>query len=171
MKLSPPRATGTAAQPGPVTSSAGLKIWTTLILWPAALASLGMAGNVSVDWHQISGGGGTVTQSPYAVSGTVGQPATALLAGGTYTVQGGFWAFTASRPAASAPVLAIQSTLAGTVVLSWPAAAAGFVLQGSVSLAPPGWTEVPSLLSEDGLNRTVVLSPASGLHFFRLAKP
>lgn len=171
MKLSPSRAAGTATLPSPAHSSAGLKLWAVLILWPAALASLGTAGNFAVDWHQISGGGGTVTQSPDAVNGTVGQPATGLLAGGTYTVQGGFWAFAASRPAASAPVLAIQRTAAGTILLSWPVTTAGFVLQGSVSLTSPEWTVVASFPSTDGLSLMAAPSPVSGLHFFRLAKP
>lgn len=171
MKQSPARATGAAAATGPAFGSAWFKLRIALILWPAILVGSGAAQNFAVDWHQISGGGGTLIQSPYAVSGTGGQPATGLLAGGTYMVQGGFWAFAASRPAASAPVLAIQRTLAGTVVLSWPAAAAGFVLQGSESLTSPEWTVVASFPSTDGLSRMAAPSPVSGLHFFRLMQP
>lgn len=171
MKPSLPRAAAAAAATGPALRSAWFKIWTTLILWPAFLAGAGAAQNFAVDWHQIAGGGGTVIQSPYAVSGTGGQPASSLLAGGTYTIQGGFWAFAAGLPAAGAPILTIQSTPAGAVVLSWPAASIGFILQGSARLAPPEWTVVAALPSTDGLSRTAVSSPGSGLHFFRLMKP
>lgn len=50
--------------------------------------------DLAIDWHTIDGGGGTSTGGSYTLSGTIGQPdasATAM-AGGTYTLTGGFWA-------------------------------------------------------------------------------
>jgi len=36
-------------------------------------------------------GGGISLGGPYALSGTIGQPAAGKLTGGTYTLKGGFW--------------------------------------------------------------------------------
>lgn len=57
----------------------------------------------AINWYTIDGGGGIgSTGGSYTLSGTIGQPdasATAM-AGGTYTLTGGFWA--ATWPACSA---------------------------------------------------------------------
>lgn len=49
----------------------------------------------TLDWHSIDGGGGMNSAGGgYAVSGTIGQPdasAAHALAGGDYTLTGGFW--------------------------------------------------------------------------------
>ncbi len=50
-------------------------------------------------WHVISSGGGSLLSSDgqYALNGTVGQPATMLLSGGSYSLQSGFWQLPSSH--------------------------------------------------------------------------
>ncbi|MFN2292208.1 MAG: hypothetical protein ACK2UC_13530 [Anaerolineae bacterium] len=44
-------------------------------------------------WNTVDGGGYTFSSGGgYTLGGTVGQPDAGLLAGGTYTLSGGFWA-------------------------------------------------------------------------------
>jgi hypothetical protein len=45
----------------------------------------------AINWWIAGGGGGTSTGGGYALSGTIGQPATGKLSGGRYSVDGGFW--------------------------------------------------------------------------------
>jgi hypothetical protein len=48
--------------------------------------------NYSIDWHNISGGGGTSTNGQYSLTGTIGQPdASGTMSGGSYSLTGGFW--------------------------------------------------------------------------------
>ena len=46
----------------------------------------------AIDWYTIDGGG-VVTRpaSGFALSGTVGQPDSATMTGGTFALAGGFW--------------------------------------------------------------------------------
>ncbi|MCA9293240.1 MAG: hypothetical protein KDA20_05445 [Phycisphaerales bacterium] len=46
----------------------------------------------AIEHPTISAGGGALVTPTYAVVGTIGQPAAGSLAGGTYALQGGFWA-------------------------------------------------------------------------------
>ena len=46
-----------------------------------------------LSWHTVDGGGTTwSTGGTYALGGTIGQPDAGLLAGGSYSLGGGFWA-------------------------------------------------------------------------------
>ncbi len=59
-----------------------------------AVASLALAWNgmgYDLSWWTVDGGGGTSSGGGYALSGTIGQPDAALVAGGGYTLAGGFW--------------------------------------------------------------------------------
>jgi hypothetical protein len=61
-----------------------------------ALAQVG--GPYDLSWSTIDGGGGTFsTGGPYSLGGTIGQPDPGLLAGGDYTLGGGFWGGGAQR--------------------------------------------------------------------------
>jgi hypothetical protein len=68
----------------------------TLLLGALALAAIALpmaAQQYSVSWHKVSGGGGTSTNGPFAVSGAIGQhDAAGPMSGGNYSVTGGFWA-------------------------------------------------------------------------------
>ena len=61
-------------------------------------------GEFELDWYTIDGGGGTSQGDNYRVSGTIGQPEVSpLMAGGGFTVVGGFWG-EAKAISISAPV-------------------------------------------------------------------
>jgi uncharacterized repeat protein (TIGR01451 family) len=63
------------------------------------------------------------------------------------------------------------ATSAGSLTFSWPAQAAGYVLQSTTSLTPPVvWTPVTSPAPQviNGQN-TVTITPGSGLLFYRLS--
>lgn len=50
-------------------------------------------GGYDLSWSTVDGGGGTSSGGSFSLSGTVGQPdASQAMTGGTYTLQGGFWA-------------------------------------------------------------------------------
>ncbi len=43
------------------------------------------------NWYTFDCGGGTSASAAYTVAGTMGQPDAGTMAGGTYSLQGGFW--------------------------------------------------------------------------------
>jgi hypothetical protein len=49
-------------------------------------------GGLAIVWHTIDGGGGTSTGRGFSLSGTIGQPDAGTMSGGSFTLQGGFWA-------------------------------------------------------------------------------
>lgn len=60
------------------------------LLASAALAQSG--GGYDLTWNTVDGGGYTwSTGGGYVLGGTVGQPDAGALAGGGYTLTGGFW--------------------------------------------------------------------------------
>nr|MBC7244184.1 hypothetical protein [Chloroflexota bacterium] len=56
-----------------------------------ATETIASMADFDLSWHVIAGGGGQSVSSSYIVSGTVGQAHTGALAGGPYTLSGGFW--------------------------------------------------------------------------------
>ena len=61
-----------------------------LLLLPGLVT--GAQGGYDLSWHTADGGGAMFsTGGGYSLGGTVGQSDAGLLAGGTYTLGGGFW--------------------------------------------------------------------------------
>ena len=135
------------------------------------LAMNAVAQSYSVDWYKISGGGGTCTGGTYQVSGTIGQPdAGSALAGGNYSVTGGFWSLVSVVQTAGMPNLVIISDGPNCVQIRWPATGS-YTLQENSSLAAANW--VPSgfaITNGFGTNFCTIPSPAGNL-FFRLKSP
>jgi hypothetical protein len=70
-----------------------------------------------------------------------------------------------------APSLTIQRTLTNTIVVSWPSAATGFVLQQNTN--GPGsnnWSNVTAAIQDDATNRWVNISPSHQNGFYRLVR-
>jgi len=69
------------------------KVVTLTLAFLLAFASVALAGSVAYEltWFTVDGGGGASAGGGYALVGTAGQPDTAVLSGGTYTLAGGFW--------------------------------------------------------------------------------
>src|SRR5690349_19033600 len=90
--------------------------------------------NVAIDWHQISGGGGTSVGGTYAISGTIGQAGAGIaLSGGNYSITGGFWSFVTLAQNTNAPALFIEDA-GGNLILHWEAQP-GWVLQENHDLS------------------------------------
>ncbi len=52
----------------------------------------------SIDWWTVDAGGGQSSGGAYALIGTVAQPDAGMMAGGDYTVNGGFWNAAGAMP-------------------------------------------------------------------------
>ncbi len=144
---------------------------TILFLLGLLPAFTGFAQQYSIDWFKISGGGGASTNGQYAVSGTIGQAeAGAAMAGGGYSLTGGFWSLISVVQTAGAPTLAITHS-GNSVVISWPSGPGGFTLQQNANLAPTSWTASTYNISTNGAVQSITISRPAGNLFFRLAKP
>ena len=129
------------------------------------------AQSYSIDWFTIDGGGGTSTGGVYSVSGTIGQPdAGAVMTGGNYALQGGFWSIQAVQ-IPGAPLLSIARTTTNTVVVSWPSPSTGFQLQQNTnSIVSVNWSNTPGTIQDDGTTKTLIVNPPTGSRFYRLWK-
>ena len=82
-------------------------------------------------------------------------------------VQG--WRQTAPPP--PPPRLSVASSASG-IVVSWPSPSSGFELQQTYLLTDPaGWTNVPYLISDDGVRKSVLVPRCFDRVFLRLYKP
>jgi hypothetical protein len=147
-----------------------LAIVAAALLFPGSL----QAQNYSINWYTIAGGGGSSSgasgTNTYTVTGTIGQPATATMSGGNYSITGGFWSIIAAVQTPGAPLLNIVRS--GTqVVISWNGPAGGFVLQQSPSLLSGSWTNSPATVTTNGSVISVTVPAASGYQYFRLQNP
>jgi hypothetical protein len=103
------------------------------------------------------------------VSGTIGQhDAGGPMAGGSYSLTGGFWSSISVVQTPGAPLLAITFNLGlPTVTISWPSSGS-FTLQTNGNLAATNWVNyVGSVNSIAGTN-SITFSPTAGNLFFRL---
>ena len=130
------------------------------------------AQSYSVDWFKVSGGGGTSTGGVYQISGTIGQhDAGGTLAGGNYTLTGGYWSIYALEES-GAPTLTV--TLGGphSVIVSWSLSATNFVLwQNSDLTVTNGWIRSSYPITTNGgggIESITITSPPPGNLFFRL---
>jgi hypothetical protein len=140
------------------------------LLVPAWLS----AQNYSIDGSKIAGGGSVSTGGVYSVSGTIGQPDAGAMAGGNYSLVGGFWSMAIAVQTAGAPKLSI--TRAGlNAIVSWPDDGSGFHLEQTATVAvPASWAPTSQITSTYATNAGVisVTQPASaGYQFFRLKGP
>lgn len=136
-----------------------------------ALTAFTARAQYSIDWYQVSGGGGTSVSAQYIVSGTIGQhDASGPMAGGNYSLTGGFWSLCAVQTPGAPTLFIVRS--GANAILSWSATAAGFVLEHSCNLATTnGWSAVPAApVNENGFS-FVTNGIAPGNHFYRLRHP
>lgn len=71
---------------------------TTILACLAAFALIPAASaQFDLSWYTIDGGGATFsTGGTFSLGGTIGQPDAGIMAGGTFTLTGGFWAGTSN---------------------------------------------------------------------------
>ncbi len=56
------------------------------------------------------------------------------------------------------------------LTITWPLAPAGFGLQGTPTLTPPGWTNVTATVDTNGGQNTIILQRTGSQQYFRLKK-
>lgn len=125
----------------------------------------------SIDWHTMDGGGGVSTGSVYTVSGTIGQPDTGTMSGGTYSISGGFWSFVAAVQTPGGPWLRVIRTTTNAVVVAWPNPSTGFTLQQNSDLTSGAWTNTITTPIIVGDEKQLIVAPPVGNRFYRLYKP
>jgi len=78
---------------GPGVSQVWARAAACLLMLLAAVPTLAQSGGgYDLTWSTVDGGGGTFsTGEGYSLGGTAGQPDAGVLAGGGYTLAGGFW--------------------------------------------------------------------------------
>ena len=145
-----------------------LGIWTLAL----CLGTFAKAQNYTIDWYKIAGGSGTSTGGVYSVSGTIGQPdasANQGMAGGNYSLTGGFWALISVLQTPGLPNLLITRS-GNRVLISWPDPATNsYTLQQNSSLANTGgWAAASYLLSSAGGTNSITITAPTGNLFFRL---
>ena len=100
------------------------------------------------------------------MSGTLGQSDTGFACGGSFTVEGGFWASESTGLAE----LKIRR-VGNSVVISWPVKFAGFTLQGTPALSLPApWLNLATPAVVVGDQYTVTEPIGGGNRFYRLKK-
>ena len=125
----------------------------------------------SIDWFTMDGGGGTSMGGVYSVTGTIGQPdAGAVMTGGNYTLQGGFWAIQAVQTP-GAPLLSIRLTSTNTALVSWPAPSTGFALRQNTNVNTTNWVAAPETINDNGATKFIIVNPPTGQRFYRLFRP
>jgi hypothetical protein len=141
-----------------------------LLFLPAFEAS---AQQYTIDWSKIAGGGGSSTGGVYAVTGTLGQPDTGTMSGGSYSVQGGFWGIVAAVQTPGAPRLNIERTQTNSLVVSWSMPADGWVLEwtNQVDKASPPWPQISPPYQTDTTRAWVIVPAPTGNRFYRLQHP
>ena len=125
----------------------------------------------AIDWHTIDGGGGTSTGDVYAVSGTIGQPdAGETMAGGLYSLTGGFWAIHVIQTP-GAPFLSIAVSGPNEVTISWDPDDPGWVLQETWDLIEVSQQTAVWIYSPSGSTNPVVVPATEPVRYYRLVRP
>ena len=138
-----------------------------LLILFVSLARLGNAQSYAIDRFTVAGGGGTSTNGPFSVSGTLGQhDAGGAMTNGQYSASGGFWVLPVAVQTAGAPQLTIVPAAPGQATISWTPATPGFVLQETPGLAPSNWVN-----SASGATNPVTVPATGPSKFYRLRKP
>jgi hypothetical protein len=133
------------------------------------------AGSSFLPGGSVSGAGGYATGSNVSLSASAspGYRFTGWTENGSTVSQNTTYSFSASANRALVanfvPIVGINSSAPGSLLLTWPESAAGWALQESADLS----TWLPSslpVISEDGQNTAT--APTTGVgRFFRLAHP
>ena len=121
-----------------------------------------------MDWHKLSGGGGTSAGGNFSVSGIIGQPDVGVaMSGGNFSVTGGFWSLIQVVQTPGLPNLVIRHN-GNSVIVAWPNTGS-YTLQQNGNLAnTAGWaTSGFSISTANGTNSITITAPTGNL-FFRL---
>jgi hypothetical protein len=141
------------------------------ILIGLLIPSLAFAQTYSIDWHKIAGGGGASSNGQYTVTGTIGQPdAGVAMAGGAYSLTGGFWSLISVVQTPGLPDLSITHS-GNTVTISWPNTAACTLQQNSNAAESAAWAASGHTVTTANGTNSITLTAPAGNMFFRLYNP
>ena len=144
-------------------TSTSLKSLPLVLLLTSLMGSVG-AEDYQLAWFTVAGGAGTSSNGPFSISDTIGQSSVgAAMAGGPYSVTGGFWA-AASVPAV--PELTMTASTPNTATLQWIPKSGNDVLQVTESLSPSHWVNAQS-----GSANPAVVPFTSSVRFYRVYRP
>ena len=148
------------------TGATPVLLWLALFLMPIAAS----AQSYTIDWYKIAGGGGVSTGATYQVTGTIGQPdASGAMAGGSYSLTGGFWSLISVVQTAGLPNLTITHS-GNSVIVSWPTGS--YTLQQNANLAlASGWVPTGYQINTANGTNSITITPPTGNLFFRLSNP
>ena len=123
-----------------------------------------LVGSDSVSSVTLTSAGATntapVANSPYIIT-----PSSAIGSGlGNYSIT-----YNPGYLTVSNAVLTVTHS-GNSVIISWPSASTGFVLQQNSNLATTNWT-TSSGISDDGTNKSITITSLTGNLFFRLSHP
>jgi hypothetical protein len=148
------------------------QVWPFWLCLGLLVTSFQAWGQYAINWATIDGGGGTSAGGVYSVTGTVGQPDAGSLSGGKFTIQGGFWGVIAAVQTPGAPLLSIIHTATNTVAVTWSSTPAGWTLQQNTnSISSVNWSNVTTVIGDDGTTKTFIVYPPAGIRFYRLKSP
>jgi hypothetical protein len=143
-----------------------MRILIAFTLWFVATAA---SAQYAINWHKVSGGGGTITGAVYSVSGTVGQQdAGGPMTGVSYSLTGGFWALFSVVQTPGAPSLSIILTSTNTVIVYWPSPSTGFNLQQNNDLNTANWVTPAQTVTDNGSIKYIIVNPPVGNRLYRL---
>jgi len=139
-----------------------------LLLLAGLLMSVGaFAQPFSIDWHKVSGGGGTCTGGIYSLSATIGQhDAGNPLGTNSYVLTGGYWSLYAVQTP-GAPALNILLTN-GAAMVYWPSPSLGYNLQVNTNLSTPNWVAPTQIVTDNGTIKNIMVSSPAGQAYYRL---
>lgn len=134
------------------------------LVWGLCFSALGQS---SLDWFKVSGGGGSSTNAPYGLNGTIGQAdAGGALSGGNYSLTGGFWGLLSLVQTTNAPLVCIRHS-GSQVTVYWQNVGNWTLQQNSDLRLPAAWSPSAGVVTANGTNSLTLNNPAGNL-FFRL---
>ena len=168
-----PRQCAPGPQAGPPCADAGkrgtrarsLPVFGALLALLAGVLSAS-APPYTIDWWTVDGGGGDGSGGTFTLSGTAGQPDAGILGGGR--LDGGFWSLIGP-----VPFDLTITKLGADVFISWPSPSTGFDLEVCTDIAAGNWTYYvgPPNIQDNGVIRSLTLTPSATPHFYRLRNP
>jgi len=135
------------------------------------LSNAQSGGSFDLSWVTIDSGGGTSKAGQFSLSGTIGQPDAGVLAGGKFTLEGGFWSGITLQQTEGTPILKIKLIGGGMAVLSWPVNVPGFTLEETPTVTQPNnWTTTPQSVVDTATEHTVTVPAVGVIKCYRLRK-
>lgn len=142
-----------------------------LLLLALLLGANASAQDFSIPWFTLGGTLRNSTGGGFSLAANMGRPSAGTqMTGGDFQVSPTTLAVAVVVTSSDAPKLRVQSGPGG-IVLAWPNASTGFVLQQCTDLTSPVWIPVEATASVVGDEKLVSLPSEPGRRFFRLHRP